>query len=339
MTRTAGELAAHLRAKLAGDANLIISGVASPESARAEDLIYVESGKHVERAAASAARCVLAKSSAGLAGKAVIEVGEPKFAFAKAAAWIAPPAHSVKGIHGTAIVAPSARLGSEVSVGPYAVIEDDVVIDDGSTIDAFCFLGRASRVGKNCWLHPRVTLYAGSQLADRVEIHSGAVIGGDGFGFVFGEGRHWKFPQIGRVEIGEDVEIGSNTTIDRGSLAATQIAADAKIDNLVQIAHNVRIGEHTVIASQTGISGSSVVGKNVMIGGQAGMGEHCTIEDGAIIGGQAGILPGKIVRSGQIMWGTPVRTLEKFKEQFAWSARLPELAARVRKLEEQSGGK
>jgi UDP-3-O-[3-hydroxymyristoyl] glucosamine N-acyltransferase len=339
MTRTAGELAAHLGAKLAGDASLWISGVASPESARAEDLVYVESLKHADRAAASAARCVLAKPGAGLAGKTVLEVGEPKFAFAKAAAWLLPPVALSKGIHATAIVATSAKLGAGVSVGPYAVIEEDAEIGADTAIEAFCFLGHGSRVGKKCWLHPRVTLYAGSQLGDRVELHTGVVVGGDGFGFVFGEGRHWKFPQIGRAEIGDDVEIGCNTTVDRGSLGATQIASDVKIDNLVQVGHNVRIGEHSVIAAQTGISGSSTLGKGVMVGGQAGMGDHCTIDDGAIIGGQAGILPGKRVRAGQIMWGTPVRTLDKFKEQFAWSARLPELAERIRKLEEHAKGK
>lgn len=339
MTRTAGELATHLGAVLTGVPGVQISGVASPEGARAEDLIYVESHKHVERAAASAARCVIAKAGSRLTGKTVIEVAEPKFAFAKAAAWIVPPGAPSKGIHASAIVAPNAKIGAGVSVGPFVVIEEDVEVGAETSVEAFCFLGRGSRIGEKCWLHPRVTLYAGSQLGNRVEIHSGVVIGGDGFGFVFGEGRHWKFPQVGRVELGDDVEIGCNTTIDRGSLGATQIAADVKIDNLVQVAHNVSIGEHTVIASQTGISGSSSVGKNVMIGGQAGMGDHCTIEDGAIIGGQAGVLPGKIVRGGQIMWGTPVRTLEKFKEQFALSARLPELVERIRRLEERSDNK
>jgi UDP-3-O-[3-hydroxymyristoyl] glucosamine N-acyltransferase len=339
MTRTAGELAAHLGATLSGDASLPISGVASPESAGPQDLIYVGSQKHLERATVSAARCVIAKAGSRLAGKTMIEVAEPKFALAKAAAWIAPPIAPLKGIHATAIVATSAKLGAGVSIGPFVVIEEDVEVGEETSVEAYCFLGLGSRIGQKCWLHPRVTLYAGSQLGNRVEIHSGVVIGGDGFGFVFGEGRHWKFPQIGRVEIGDDVEIGCNTTIDRGSLGATRISADVKIDNLVQVAHNVSIGEHTVIASQTGISGSSAVGKNVMIGGQAGMGDHCTIEDGAIIGGQAGILPGKIVRSGQIMWGTPVRTLEKFKEQFALSARLPELIERIRRLEERSPNK
>jgi UDP-3-O-[3-hydroxymyristoyl] glucosamine N-acyltransferase len=170
-----------------------------------------------------------------------------------------------------------------------------------------------------------------------VEVHSGAVIGSDGFGYVFGhasgEDRYWKFPQVGRIEIADDVEIGANTTIDRGSLETTQIAAGVKIDNLVQVAHNVRIGEHTVIAAQTGISGSSTIGKRAIIGGQVGIADHCKLEDGAIAGAQAGIPTGKTIRSGQIVWGTPARPLEKFKEQYAWFARLPELAERVRKLE------
>jgi UDP-3-O-[3-hydroxymyristoyl] glucosamine N-acyltransferase len=160
------------------------------------------------------------------------------------------------------------------------------------------------------------------------------VIGGDGFGYVFGEGRYWKFPQIGDVEVGDDVEIGCNTTIDRGSLGCTEISDGVKIDNLVQVAHNVRIGEQSVIAAQTGISGSTVLGKRVLVGGQAGIGDHCTIEDGASVGGQAGVVVGKTVRSGQTVWGTPARPLEKFKEQYGWISQLPKLADRLRRLEE-----
>jgi UDP-3-O-[3-hydroxymyristoyl] glucosamine N-acyltransferase len=168
-----------------------------------------------------------------------------------------------------------------------------------------------------------------------VILHAGAVIGSDGFGYVADAGVRWKFPQVGQVRIGNDVEVGANTTIDRGSLDRTEISAGVKIDNLVHVAHNVQIGENTVIAAQTGISGSAVIGRDVAIGGQAGLGDHCLIEDGAVIGGQAGILPGKTIRSGQIVWGTPARPLQKFKEQFAWSARLPELAGRIGKLEKK----
>jgi UDP-3-O-[3-hydroxymyristoyl] glucosamine N-acyltransferase len=156
---------------------------------------------------------------------------------------------------------------------------------------------------------------------------------------VFGDGRQWKFPQIGSVEIEDDVEIGCNTTVDRGSLGETRIGKGVKIDNLVQVAHNVQIGEHSVIAAQTGISGSTILGRHVSVGGQAGIGDHAVIEDEANVGGQAGVLVGKTIRRGQTVWGTPARPLDKFKEQYAWSARLPELLPdlleRIRKLEER----
>jgi UDP-3-O-[3-hydroxymyristoyl] glucosamine N-acyltransferase len=333
MTRTAGELAQYLGATLSGDARVPVAGVASPERAGAEDLIYVASPKHHNHAAASAARCVIATSGTRLDGKTVLESSDPKLAFAKAAAWLLAKPPREEGIHRTAIVASSAVVAASASVGPYAVIEDEVEIAAGSHIGAFCFLGRGARVGENCTLHPRVTLYAGARLGDRVEIHSGTVIGADGFGYVYGEGRHWKFPQIGQVQIGDDVEIGANTTIDRGSLDSTRIGHGVKIDNLAQIAHNVVIGDHSIIVAQTGIAGSSTLGERVIIGGQAGIGEHCTIEHDARVGGQAGVLNGKTIGEGQTVWGTPARPLAKFKEQYAWFARLPELAARLRVLE------
>ncbi len=333
MTRTAGALAEYLGAKLTGDPLAIVDGVASPERARAGDLIYLDSPRYRERAAASAARCVVVLKGEQMAGKTLLEVGDPKLAFAKAAAWLVPPLAASPAIHPTAVISPSARLAAGCSVGPYVVIEDGVEIGERTAIEAFCFVGRGARLGEDCRLHPRVTLYGGARLGNRVELHAGAVIGGDGFGYVFGEGRQWKFPQIGSVEIGDDVEIGCNTAVDRGSLDTTRLATGVKIDNLVQVAHNVQIGEHSVVAAQTGISGSSTLGKNVIVGGQVGIADHCTLQDGAIAGAQAGIPTGKTIRRGQIVWGTPARPLEKFKEQYAWFARLPELAGRVRELE------
>lgn len=333
MTRTAREVAQHIGAQLEGEPEAPLRGVASPEGAAPEDLIYVDAPRYLERAAASAARCVIVAREMSLPGKTLLRAAQPKLAFAKAAAWLVPAPPVAQGVHPTAIVAPRARLGRGVALGPYAVIEDEVEIGAGSEIGAFCCVGRASRLGENCRLYPRVTLYPGVRLGNRVVLHAGTVIGSDGFGYVFAEGRQWKFPQLGTVEIGDDVEIGANTTIDRGALDATRIGADVKIDNLVQVAHNVSIGEHTVIAAQTGISGSCVVGKNVFFGGQVGLADHCRVEDGAMIGPQAGIIPGKIVRAGQTVWGTPARPLDKFKEQFGWLARLPELGERLRKLE------
>jgi UDP-3-O-[3-hydroxymyristoyl] glucosamine N-acyltransferase len=335
MTRTARELAEFLACSVEGDGQAIVSGVAAPDSAGTTDLIYVETPRHLNRAAASGARCVLIAPGLALDGKTLLRAANPKLAFARAAAWLLPPAPIATGIHPTAVIAPTAKLAGGVAVGPYAVIEDGVKIGEGTQVGAFCFIGRGAQLGAQCLLYPHVTLYAGALLANRVILHSGAVIGSDGFGYVADGGKRWKFPQVGEVELGEDVEIGANTTIDRGSLGRTEIRAGTKLDNLVHVAHNVHIGENTVIAAQTGISGSAIIGRNVAFGGQVGLGDHCEIQDGAIIGGQSGILPGKIVRSGQIVWGTPARSLEKFKAQFAWLGRLPELAGRVRNLEKR----
>jgi UDP-3-O-[3-hydroxymyristoyl] glucosamine N-acyltransferase len=339
MKHTAAELAQYLGAKLRGDPGAIISGVASPERAARTDLIYLASPRHRERAAASAALCMVASPDLLIQGKSILEVADPKLGFVKAATLLLKRPPAPVSVHPTAIVAPSAKLAADVSVGPYVVVEEGVTIGAGTSLGAFCFLGRDAAVGEQCRLHPRTTLYAGVRLGNRVEVHAGAVIGSDGFGYVFGDGRYWKFPQIGTVEIGDDVEIGANTTIDRGSLETTCIRSGVKIDNLVQIAHNVQIGECSILAAQTGVSGSSTLGQGVVVGGQVGIADHCTLEDGAVAGAQAGIPSAKTIRSGQTVWGTPARPLEKFKRQYAWFARLPELAQRVRSLEQSRSAK
>jgi len=335
MTQTIKELADFLGCVVEGDGAATVSAVASPALARAGDLIYVDSPRHLEEAAASQARCVVIAPELALPGKTLLRTPNPKVAFARAAERLVPPAPIAQGIHPTAVIAASAKLSAGVAVGPYAVIEEDAQIGAHSEIGAFCFVGRGSRLGESCRLHPRVTLYAGARLANRVILHSGAVIGSDGFGYVSQGGKRWKFPQMGDVEIGDDVEIGANATVDRGSLDRTMIGAGTKLDNLVHVAHNVSIGENTVIAAQTGISGSSAIGKNVAIGGQVGIADHCGVEDDALVGAQAGIPSGKVVRRGQMVWGTPARPLDKFKKQFAWFSRLPELAERIKRLEER----
>jgi UDP-3-O-[3-hydroxymyristoyl] glucosamine N-acyltransferase len=335
MKRTVRELADYLQVELVGNPDACLSGIAAPEDASPEDLIYVDSSKHLARAQASAAKCVLLRERAELGGKTLLLVPNPKLAFAKAAAWLLEPDSIAEGIHSTAWIASSAQVAAGVKIGPYAVIESGVRIGAISEIGAFCFVGKGASIGDSCRLLPRVTLYPGAQLGARVIVHSGAVIGGDGFGYVYGEGKHWKFPQVGRVEIGDDVEIGSNSTIARGSLGVTRIGRGVKIDNLVHIAHNVRVGEHTIIAAQTGISGSSLIGHHVMIGGQVGIADHCMIEDEAVLGAQAGIPTGKTIRAKETVWGTPARPLARFKRQYAHLSNLPELAARVRRLEEK----
>ncbi len=338
MKRTAKELAEAIGARLEGDGAMEIAGVAAPERAGVRDLIYVEAAKHAERVAASAAMCIVAGEGLSLQGKTVLRSAQPKVAFAKAAALLLDRAPIAAGIHPTAIVAPLARVAEGVSIGPYAVIGEDAHVGAGTQIGAHAVIGAGCWIGENCRIHPRVTLYANVRVGHRVEIHAGAVIGADGFGYAFGEGKYWKFPQAGIVEIGDDVEIGANATIDRGSLNDTRIAEGVKLDNLVHVGHNVQIGAHTVVAAQTGISGSSVLGHHVVVGGQVGIADHCTLEDGAVAGAQAGIPTGKTIRGGQTVWGTPAREIGKFKEAYAWYARLPELAARIKELEAKLAG-
>lgn len=333
MKRTAGELAQAIGANLEGDAAAEVSGVAAPERAGMNDLIYVDAAKHAERAAASGARCVIAPPGREYPGKTILRSSAPKVAFAKAAALLLERAPIASGIHPTAIIAPLAKISSTASIGPYAVIGEDAHVGDRTQIGAHAVIGAGCWIGEDCRIHPRVTLYARARIGHRVEIHSGAVLGADGFGYAYGEGLYWKFPQAGLVEIGDDVEIGANSTIDRGSLDDTCISEGVKLDNLVHIGHNCKIGAHTVIAAQTGISGSCVIGKNVVIGGQVGIADQCELEDGAIIGAQAGIPTGKTIRGGQMVWGTPAREISKFKEIYGWYARLPELAARIKELE------
>jgi len=329
------DLAKSMNTPLEGDGSFIVTGVAAPESAGPNDLIYVESAKHAERALASQASCVVAAEGIHLPGKTVLRTAWPKAIFAKVAILMLERSPIATGIHPTAIVASLARMGANVSIGPYAVIGEDSHVGDGTQIGAHCVIGPGCWIGENCRIHPRVTFYAGVRVGHRVEIHAGAVLGADGFGFAFDGERYWKFPQAGLVEISDDVEIGANTTIDRGSLDDTRIAEGVKLDNLVHVGHNVQIGAHTVIAAQTGISGSSKLGHHVVVGGQVGIADHCTLEDGSIAGAQAGIPTGKIIRKGQTVWGTPARPLEQFKEAYFWFARLPELAARVKKIEEK----
>jgi UDP-3-O-[3-hydroxymyristoyl] glucosamine N-acyltransferase len=339
MKRTVQELANQIGAHVEGDTSFELLGIAAPERAGSADLIYVDSAKNLARAAASRANCAIVPDGVDLPGKTVLRHRQPKVAFAKAAALLVDrPAIAPSGIHTTAIVAVTAKIAPTAHIGPYAVIGENARIGEHTEIGSHTSIAAGCHIGAGCRIHPRVTLYPGVRMGDRVEIHSGAVIGADGFGYAHGEGRHWKFPQAGIVEIGDDVEIGANTTIDRGSLDDTQIGEGVKLDNLVHIGHNCKIGAHSIIAALVGLSGSCTFGKNVVVGGQAGFGERCELEDGAVIGGQSGVLGGKIIRSGQTVWGTPARPLERFKEEYAWYGRLPDLAARIKELEAKVRG-
>jgi UDP-3-O-[3-hydroxymyristoyl] glucosamine N-acyltransferase len=326
------DIAALVSGQWEGDGSLEITGIAGLERAGAADITFVDSGRALVHARRSDAGCFLIPPNTALPRKNTIAVIHPKLALIKLAPVLLPAPCMEAGVHSTAIVAADARLATDVSVGAHAVIEAGASIGNRTRIAAGACIGRGVEIGADCVIYPRVSIYPDVHIGDRVVIHSGAVIGADGFGYVFAEGRHQKFPQLGGVIIEDDVEIGSNTTIDRGSLGETSIGAGTKIDNLVQIAHNVRIGRHCIITAQVGIAGSARIGDGVMLGGQVGIADRARIEDQASIGAQAGVLPGKVVRRGSALWGTPARPMAEYKETYAHILNLPRLERRVEEL-------
>jgi UDP-3-O-[3-hydroxymyristoyl] glucosamine N-acyltransferase len=308
--KTAAEVAAFVGGDLRGDGLTPLGALASLKKAGPSDLTYAEEKFHAQ-VSASKAGCVLVDRDA-FPEKTIIVVRKPKLAFARAATLFAEPA------------APGA-------IHPSAVIEADAVIGEGTRIGAGCVIGQGVKIGRNCTLHPRVVVYAGVVIGDNVIIHAGTVIGADGFGYVWDGERQVKFPQIGGVIIEDDVEIGANSCVDRGALETTIIRRGAKIDNLVQIAHNVDVGEHSVIAAQTGVAGSSTIGAHSLIGGQVGIADGVTLDAGSIIGAQAGIPSNKHLRGGEVQWGTPARPLKQILEQQATLARLPRILKELKK--------
>ncbi len=325
------ELAKLLGGIQLGEEDREVIDIAALEAAGPHDLAYAEGAKCCELAAASRAGCILVPKGCGLPGRASIEVANPKLAFVRGAQVLCPPPKLQPGIHPTAVIAPDAHLAEDVVVCSYAVVESGVDVGPGTYLGAGVYLGERAKVGAHCVLYPRVNIYPGAQIGNRVILHSGVVVGSDGFGYVFAEDHYEKFPQRGGVVIEDDVEIGSNSTVDRGSLGVTVIGQGTKIDNLVQIAHNVHVGRHCVIAAQTGISGSVEIGDYVVMGGQVGVADHIRIEDGAMIGGQAGIF--RTIRKGTKVWGTPARPLDEIKKMHGQLANVPGLA---RKMEEIS---
>lgn len=334
--RTVAELAALVSGRVVGDGEAVVTRVSSTEGAGAGDIAFVEEEKFVERARECRASCVIMPEGTRLEGaRSVIEVKRPKLAFALIAEVLHAPRRREASVHPTASVASSAKLGEGVYVGAGVVVGEETTVGAGTQILPGAVIGERVTVGRECVLHPNVVLYDGVTLGDRVRLHAGVVVGADGFGYVRDEtGVYHKFPQIGSVVIEDDVEIGVNSCVDRGALGVTRVGRGAKIDNLVQVGHNVEIGERVVIAAQTGISGSTVIESDAIIGGQVGFGDHARVLSGAVIGSQAGVLPGKIVRPG-VWWGTPIQPLEEYKRLNALWGRLPRMREEIAELKRQ----
>jgi UDP-3-O-[3-hydroxymyristoyl] glucosamine N-acyltransferase len=323
-------VAESLQAQLLGDGAVEVSGIASIPQATPEDLVFVEDEKHLRLALESRAAAVIAgnfaaKSGTGSSAKPLLIAAQPKLAFARAAKLLRVQSGRQPGTHPSAVVHPSARLGKDAIVAEGAVIGENAEIGDRTWIGPGTVIGSGASIGNDCELYPNVTIYPGARLGHRVIVHAGAVLGSDGFGYVRDQatGHYEKFPQAGRLEIADDVEIGANSTIDRGALEVTRIGRGAKIDNLVHIGHNCQIGESVVIAAQTGLSGSIIIERDVILGGQVGIGERARIEEGVMLGGQGGVLPNKVLRGkGVAFWGTPARPVREYLKQLAALARL-----------------
>lgn len=339
MNVTLRELAAAAGGELVGDASTVITGIASLSEAAPGEITFYSQPKYLPQLRKTCASAVLVPLSLQESiGPAQIRVADPEKAFEEIALRFAPPSiRHEPGIHPTAVIAADAKLGTRVSVQPHAVIESGVMIGDDTVIGANSYVGHESVIGSSCLIYPLAMIRERTLIGNRVIIHSGVVLGADGFGFKVKDGRQSKIPQIGIVQIDDDVEIGANTTIDRARFGRTWIREGAKIDNLVQIAHNVTVGKHALIASQAGLAGSARVGDHVMIGGQAGITGHIEIGDRAIVGGKAGVSKNLPPDSG-IWWGTPASPLGKALERLAWINRLGQLFERVKALEKKFGG-
>ena len=309
------EIAELVGGDLRGDGDLKVSACAGIDTATTDQIAFIEGRELPETINAG---CVLVPlETTAVANTTFILVERPKLAFARIAAKLHPQKHRKAEVHPTAVIAASAATGNNVFAGAFVCVGDGTTIGDGTQLRAGAKVGDNVIIGNNCILHPNVFIEDDSVIGDGVVLHSGVVIGADGFGYVRdGKKGYLKFPQIGRVVIENDVEIGANTCVDRGALGETRIGEGTKIDNLVQVGHNVIIGKRCVIAAQTGISGSVTIEDDCVIGGQVGFGDHVRVQSGAVIGSQAGVLPGKIVRPG-VWWGTPIQPLEEFKRQNA----------------------
>ncbi len=329
------EIAEIFGGKVIGDENIVITGVSGIKEAKAGDITFIANSKYKPLLKTTKASAVLVGLDiTNSVGATLIQVENPSLAFAHILSLVGPePIKFPPGIHKTAIIGENVKFGENITIQPYAIIEDNVEIGDNCFIGAFVYIGHFTKIGNDCLIYPHVVIRERIKIGHRVIIHPGTVIGGDGFGFATVKGVHHKIPQIGNVEIGDDVEIGSNVTIDRARFDKTYIGNGVKIDNLVQIAHNVYIGDNSIIVAQVGISGSTTIGKNVIIAGQAGIIGHIKVGDNSIIGGKAGVT--KDIPQNTHVTGFPAREKWEDMRYQAYLRKFPELIERIKKLEEK----
>ncbi len=335
MTLTTAEIAKLLAGEVLGDANATLTGFAMIDGAKPGDLTFAETEEFFAAAENSDATAIIADARFTSTKKILIRVPNARIAFAKALTVFFPEPKPVAGVHLSAVVAASAQVDPTAHIGPHCVIGERVKIGANAVLQSGNNVGADSVIGDETNLFPNVTVYPRTQIGKRVRIHAGAIIGADGFGYVLDGGIHRKVPQIGNVIIGDDVEIGANTTVDRGALGSTVIGKGTKIDNLVQIAHNVQIGEHCIVIAQVGIAGSTRLGQYVILAGQAGIGGHLKIGNQATIGAQSGVMTD--IPDGGKWLGAPAQPDKEFKRQVIALRYLPDLLKKVSAWEKKLG--
>jgi len=337
MPFTAADIAKLLSGEVSGDGTVTLTGFAPADVAKAGDLTFAENEAYFARADASAASAILVEGKFTSDKKVLIRVPNARVAFAKVLPLFFPETTFPPGIHATAIVAASAEIARTAHVGPYCVIGENARIGARTVLQGCDWVGANSQLADDVNLFPNVTLYPNTQIGSHVRVHAGTVIGSDGFGYVLDDGIHRKIPQIGNVVIGDDVEIGAGVTIDRGALGATTIGRGTKIDNLVQVAHNVSIGEHCLVVAQVGIAGSTKLGDYCVLAGQVGLAGHLKIGNRVVVAAQSGVM--RDIPDGQKMFGYPAIPDREAKRQMIALQQLPDLLHRVAKLEKKPGGK
>ncbi|MFH1538133.1 MAG: UDP-3-O-(3-hydroxymyristoyl)glucosamine N-acyltransferase [bacterium] len=331
MKITLGELAKKIGGQVEGDSGVEIEGVCSIDDCMPGHITFLEKSRDAHRLkawpAAQSPAAVICSAAAVVEGLPLLRAGEPRLAFARALEVFHPPARPPAGVHSTAVVSDSAKLGKGVFVGANAVIEAGAAIGDRTVIHPLAYVGEDARIGEDCVLHPITCVLRGCRVGDRVILHSGVVIGADGYGYVREGERHVKIRQVGNVVIGDDVEIGANSAVDRATIGSTVVGDGTKIDNLVQVGHNVSIGKNCVICGQVGIAGSSSVGDGAVLAGQVGISDHVHVGSRVILGGQAGVIAD--VPDGAFYSGYPARPHREAMQLLKMIDRLPEFEKRL----------
>ncbi len=329
------EIAAIVQGTILGDENQIICGLSPIDNIEENSLVFAEGADNIKRAEMSKAAAILVAKNIQNVSKPLVLVQDPFKSFITLLYHFYPTQKSPLGIHPTAVIATDVILGEGISIGPYVTIESGSILGNDVVIKGHVHIGHEVHIGSKSVIHPHVTIYDKCKIGSEVFIHAGSVIGSDGFGYTFEQGQHVKVPHVGFVQIEDRVEIGANTVIDRATIGRTVVGEGTKIDNLVQIAHSVKLGKHNILCAFTGIAGSSTSGNHVVFAANVGVSDHVTIDDGVVLGARAGVPPRKHLKQGNIYLGNPARPKDKAIEQELASTRIPFMRKNIQILSEK----